>query len=195
MMCTSQTCRELTCRMLKSMVMRAGLAQLSPSSSHADLHCREGQKYLCADEMLQIQLEKQKWRRGLDVAAKGLGTCFRNAFVYAGLMICRHSSLLLFPCCRDGGMSWLEGRALACLIPARAWFPSVEASHDAKPALLPANLSLCLRSQAESFAFLQDEVRSPFLIQQPCTASQEGPRSVTPTGMDPEVSLGRRFIP
>lgn len=118
-----------------------GLDQLSTSPSHAfsraALHYREGQKYFCADEMLQIQLEKQKCRRGLYVAAKGLGTWFRNAFVYTRLVICRHSPVLLFPCCRDEGMSWLQGRALACVIPARAWFPSVEASHDSKSALLP----------------------------------------------------------
>ena len=145
MMCTLQTCRESTYRMLKSMMTRAGSAQLSPSPPHAfscaALRCctgGEGQKYFSASEMLQIQLEKQKCRKGLDVAAKGLAICFRNAFVYAGLTISRHSSVLLFPCHRDGGISRLEGRALACLMLGRAWFPSVEASHDAKPALLPA---------------------------------------------------------
>lgn len=191
--------------MLKSVMMRAELGQLSPSPPHAfsraALCCctgGEGQKYFCTDEMLQIQLEKQKCRRGLDVAAKGLGVSFRNAFVYAGLTISRHSSVLFFPCHRDGGIPRLEERALAHLMLGRAWSLSVEVSYGAKPALLPATWvqsSAVPGSQAGSFAFLQDEVRSPFLSQQPRTASKEGPCSVTPTGRDPEVSLGRSFMP
>lgn len=87
---------------------------------------------------------RRKCIRGLSVAARGLEISFRNAFVYARLRISRHSSVLLFSCCRNGSISQLEGRALACLATARTWLPYMEAPHDAKSALFSAT---CCKSQ------------------------------------------------
>lgn len=81
---------------------------------------------------------RNKSAEGPGCCSQRLGGELQRCLFFAGLMISRHSSVLFFPCHRDGGIPRLEERALAHLMLGRAWSLSVEVSYGAKPALLTA---------------------------------------------------------